>query len=142
MRKAVEEPASSHVSASALQQHPDARFVLDRAAAARLSRFESPWLVGPLDSMGLEWTAPLTRKAVIWLALSLGIPFLVGYWVGGGSIALGFECFIWAGLLRVFVFDHLTWSVNSICHMFGRRDFATDARATVVCVPPTSAART
>jgi stearoyl-CoA desaturase (delta-9 desaturase) len=25
----------------------------------------------------------------------------------------------------VFVFDHLTWSVNSICHMFGRRDFPT-----------------
>ena len=76
VRKAVEEPASSHVSASALQQHRDARFVLDRAAAARLSRFESPWLVGPLESMGLEWTAPLTRKAVIWLALSLGKPIL------------------------------------------------------------------
>jgi glucosamine-6-phosphate deaminase len=76
VRKAVEEPPCSHVSASALQQHADARFVLDRAAAARLARFESPWLVGPLDSMGLEWTEPLTRKAVIWLALKLGKPIL------------------------------------------------------------------
>ena len=62
---------------------------------------------------------------MVWLVLSLAIPFMVGYWVGGGSIALGFECFIWAGLLRVFVFDHLTWSVNSICHMYGRRDYDT-----------------
>jgi glucosamine-6-phosphate deaminase len=76
VRKAVEEPPCSHVTASALQQHADARFVLDRAAAARLTRFESPWLVGPLDTMGLEWTEPLTRKAVIWLALTLGKPIL------------------------------------------------------------------
>lgn len=76
VRKAVEEPPCSHVSASALQQHPDARFVLDRAAAARLSRFESPWVVGPLDSMGLEWADQLTKKAVIWLSLKLGKPIL------------------------------------------------------------------
>jgi glucosamine-6-phosphate deaminase len=76
VRKAVEEPFSSHVSASALQQHADARFVLDRAAAARLTRFESPWLAGPLDSLGLEWTPALVRKAVIWLALAVGKPIL------------------------------------------------------------------
>ena len=76
VRKAVEEPPCSHVSASALQQHADARFVLDRAAAARLTRFESPWLVGPLDALELEWTAPLVRKAVIWLALAVGKPIL------------------------------------------------------------------
>ena len=76
VQKAVEQPPCSHVSASALQQHADARFVLDRAAAARLTRFESPWVVGSLDSMGLEWTDTLTRKAVIWLALELGKPIL------------------------------------------------------------------
>jgi glucosamine-6-phosphate deaminase len=76
VRKAVEEPPCSHVSASALQQHADARFVLDRAAAARLTRFESPWIVGPLDTMGLEWTDALTRKAVIWLSLELKKPIL------------------------------------------------------------------
>jgi len=76
VRKAVEEPMCSLVSASALQQHADARFVLDRAAAGRLTRFEAPWLVGPLDTIGLEWTDVLTRKAVIWLALRLGKPIL------------------------------------------------------------------
>jgi len=76
VRRAVEEPPCSQVSASALQQHPDARFVLDRAAAARLTRFESPWLVGPLDTLGLEWSDALVRKSVIWLALTLGKPIL------------------------------------------------------------------
>jgi glucosamine-6-phosphate deaminase len=76
VRRAVEEPPSSHVSASALQQHPDARFVLDRAAADRLTRFQAPWVVGPLASMDLTWTEPLTRKAVTWLALKLGKPIL------------------------------------------------------------------
>jgi glucosamine-6-phosphate deaminase len=76
VRKAVEEPPCSHVSASALQQHPDARFVLDRAAAARLTRFESPWVVGALESTGQEWTDALARKAVIWLALKLEKPIL------------------------------------------------------------------
>ena len=76
VRRAVEEPTCRHVSASALQQHADARFVLDRSAAARLTRFESPWLVGPLDSMGLAWTDALTRMAVIWLSLTLARPIL------------------------------------------------------------------
>jgi glucosamine-6-phosphate deaminase len=76
VRRAVEEPPCTHVSASALQQHADARFVLDRAAAARLTRFESPWLVGPLDTLGLGWTDALVRKSVIWLALTLGKPIL------------------------------------------------------------------
>ena len=76
VRKAVEEPPCSHISASALQQHPDAKFVLDGAAASRLTRFEAPWVVGPLDTLGLAWTDALVRKAVIWLALSVGKPIL------------------------------------------------------------------
>jgi glucosamine-6-phosphate deaminase len=76
VKKAVEEPPCSHVSASALQQHANARFVLDRAAAARLTRFESPWLVGPLDSLDVAWSDALVRKAVIWLALALDKPIL------------------------------------------------------------------
>ena len=35
----------------------------------------------------------------------------------------GVEAMIWGGLVRIAVFQHITWSVNSICHMFGRRDF-------------------
>ena len=72
VRRAVEELPTSHISASALQQHPNARFVLDQASASQLTRFASPWVLGPLENLGLSWSDGLTRKAVIWLALKLG----------------------------------------------------------------------
>jgi stearoyl-CoA desaturase (delta-9 desaturase) len=39
---------------------------------------------------------------------------------------------IWGGLVRVFVLHHATFSVNSACHLWGRRPFTTrvDDRAT------------
>jgi stearoyl-CoA desaturase (delta-9 desaturase) len=39
---------------------------------------------------------------------------------------------VWGGLVRVFFVHHVTWSVNSVCHFFGRRRFATDDRSTNV----------
>ncbi len=55
-------------------------------------------------------------------ALTLGLPFLIGYAVGG-SWQRGVEALVWGGLIRIFLYQHATFSVNSICHMFGRRDF-------------------
>lgn len=66
----------------------------------------------------------IDRLYMLWVVLTFGIPFLVA-WAITGSWMRGVEAFVWAGLVRVFVFDHLTWSVNSICHMFGRRDYET-----------------
>ena len=64
----------------------------------------------------------IDRLYVVWVVLTLGIPFGVGYWVGGTWEA-GLEGLVWGGLLRIFLYQHATFSVNSICHMFGRRDF-------------------
>jgi stearoyl-CoA desaturase (Delta-9 desaturase) len=33
---------------------------------------------------------------------------------------------LWGGLVRMFLVHHVTWSVNSICHLFGRRTYDTD----------------
>ena len=33
------------------------------------------------------------------------------------------EALVWGGLIRVFCYQHATFSVNSICHMFGRQDY-------------------
>lgn len=55
------------------------------------------------------------RTFVLWAALGLLIP----YWIGG------WQTFIWGGLVRIFLVHHVTWSVNSVCHVFGRRDFDT-----------------
>ncbi len=56
--------------------------------------------------------------------LGLALPFAVA-WAITGSVDRGIEAFVWAGLVRVFVSDQVTWSVNSICHTFGRRQYAT-----------------
>jgi stearoyl-CoA desaturase (Delta-9 desaturase) len=65
----------------------------------------------------------IDRLYILWVLLTLGIPFLAGYLVGG-SVARGLEAMVWAGLLRIFLYQHATFSVNSICHMFGRKDYA------------------
>jgi glucosamine-6-phosphate deaminase len=69
--KAIEGPVTSTVAASFLQQHRHATVYLDEAAAAELTRFKSPWFVGPV-----QWDQATIRKAVIWLARRVGKPIL------------------------------------------------------------------
>lgn len=63
VREAVEGEITDHVAASFLQEHPDAQVYLDQAAAAKLTRFQTPWKCGHVD-----WTQKQIRNAVIWLA--------------------------------------------------------------------------
>jgi glucosamine-6-phosphate deaminase len=76
VKRAVEGEITSTVAASFLQEHPCARFVLDPAAAAELTRIKTPWLLGGLDQFGLAWDDHLTKRAVIWLAQTLRKPIL------------------------------------------------------------------
>src|ERR1700722_15415579 len=66
VQRAVEGAISDSVTASFLQQHPDATFLLDRAAAGLLAAVNRPWTIGPVD-----WTPALIRKAVIGLSLQV-----------------------------------------------------------------------
>ena len=66
----------------------------------------------------------IDRLYLIWVALTLGLPFLAGY-AFGGTVGAGLEALVWGGLIRIFLYQHATFSVNSICHMFGRRDYRT-----------------
>src|SRR5205085_63414 len=76
IRRAVEGEITAQVAASYLQQHPNARIVLDNAAAADLTRFKTPWLLGNLEDFGLKWDEAMTRKAAIWLAQQVKKPLL------------------------------------------------------------------
>jgi stearoyl-CoA desaturase (delta-9 desaturase) len=64
----------------------------------------------------------IDRLNGVWVVLTLGIPFAIGYWAGG-TVGAGLEGLVWGGLIRVFLFHHATWTVNSLCHMFGRREY-------------------
>jgi len=72
---------------------------------------------------------PLMRKIdslfPLWALLGLAIPFVLGFAISGGDPVAGLTAFVWAGLVRVFLLHHATWSVNSICHMYGSRPFST-----------------
>jgi stearoyl-CoA desaturase (Delta-9 desaturase) len=63
----------------------------------------------------------IDRMYLLWVVATLGIPFAIGYALDGW--AGGVEGLIWGGLVRIFLYQHATFSVNSICHMWGRRDY-------------------
>ena len=58
----------------------------------------------------------------LWVVLSFAIPFALG-WIIGGGLGAALTALLWAGLVRVLLLHHVTWSINSICHFFGRRRF-------------------
>jgi stearoyl-CoA desaturase (Delta-9 desaturase) len=73
----------------------------------------------------------ISRLFPLWTAISLGAPAVLGgvltlSWWGAAT------AFFWAGLVRVSVLHHVTWSINSICHMIGERPFAAQGKATNV----------
>lgn len=72
IKTSVEDGVTSQVPASYLQEHTNATFVLDSAAASKLTRINTPWLVEKID-----WTDQQTKKAVLSLALRLKKPILM-----------------------------------------------------------------
>ncbi|MDN3619589.1 glucosamine-6-phosphate deaminase [Polaribacter undariae] len=72
IKESVEDTVTSQVPASYLQEHNNAMFILDQAAASKLTRINTPWLVEKII-----WTDHLIRKAVLSLALSLKKPILM-----------------------------------------------------------------
>jgi stearoyl-CoA desaturase (Delta-9 desaturase) len=68
-----------------------------------------------------------------WLVLiSLAIPTVAGYVLSGFTLRGALLGYIWGGLVRIFLVHHVTWSVNSICHFFGRRRFEIEDQSTNV----------
>jgi stearoyl-CoA desaturase (delta-9 desaturase) len=58
----------------------------------------------------------------LWVALSFGLPFALG-WIIGGGLGTALTALLWGGFVRVFLLHHVTWSINSVCHFFGRKRF-------------------
>jgi stearoyl-CoA desaturase (Delta-9 desaturase) len=61
----------------------------------------------------------------LWVAVSLGIPFALG-WIVGGDLGSALTAMLWGGFVRIFLLHHVTWSINSVCHFFGRKRFDVD----------------
>jgi len=61
----------------------------------------------------------------LWVAIGLLLPAVVGGLLSGSwmGAVCGFLC---GGLARIFLVHHLTWSINSVCHLWGQRPFDND----------------
>ena len=63
---------------------------------------------------------------------SLLIPTVAGFVLDGFTLDGALRGLIWGGFVRIFLVHHATWSVNSICHIFGRRRFDIEDKSTNV----------
>jgi stearoyl-CoA desaturase (Delta-9 desaturase) len=64
------------------------------------------------------------RTFVLWALAGLALPFGLGVAIGG-TITTGLTGLLWGGAVRVLVLHHVTYSINSLCHYFGRRRYET-----------------
>ena len=73
----------------------------------------------------------LNRKFPLIVVASLAIPAILG-----GLLTMSWHGaltgLIWGGFVRIFLQHHVTWSVNSVCHFFGKRRFEVDDHSTNV----------
>jgi stearoyl-CoA desaturase (Delta-9 desaturase) len=91
---------------------------------AKKRRFAADLLEDPIIrkiSRGFPWL----------LGAGLVIPALLGYALTG-TLKGALTGYLWGGLVRIFFVHHVTWSINSVCHFFGRRRFQTDDHSTNV----------
>jgi stearoyl-CoA desaturase (delta-9 desaturase) len=99
--------------------HAHTGWLFDRAERASARRFARDLREDPAIRF-------VDKYFPVWALLGLLLPFLAGLALSGGSLAAGVTGLVWGGLVRIFVLHHATWSVNSICHMYGSRPFETD----------------
>ena len=99
------------------------------------------WLFNHATAVDAEKYAPdlvedrgmrfISRFFPLWVTLGIAVPGALG-WLIGGNLKSAITALFWAGLIRIFLVHHITFSINSICHFFGRRRFETDDRSTNV----------
>lgn len=87
------------------------------------------WMLDPCQHASARRFAPdlkrdatisfIDRRFLAWVLLGLATPFIAGYATSGGRLHGALTGLLWGGLVRIFLFHHATWSVNSICHFTG-----------------------
>jgi stearoyl-CoA desaturase (delta-9 desaturase) len=90
------------------------------------------WLFDTVGTADRERFAPdlvrdrlmrvMDKMFLFWVVLGFAIPFALG-WIVGGRIGTALTALLWGGFVRVLLLHHVTWSINSVCHFFGRRRF-------------------
>jgi len=105
-----------------------------RGALGGLAHAHVGWILGGEEMASEERYAKdlladpavrfVDRTFVLWVLAGLAFPFCLGLALTG-SIVGGLTGLLWGGAVRIFFLHHATFSINSLCHFFGRRRFAT-----------------
>jgi stearoyl-CoA desaturase (delta-9 desaturase) len=91
------------------------------------------WMLTALPANPLRYAPDLLKDAVVvrvnrrYRAILLGglaAPALLGWALGGGAGG-ALDGLLWGGLARIFAAQHVTWAINSVCHLYGTRPFPT-----------------
>jgi stearoyl-CoA desaturase (delta-9 desaturase) len=76
------------------------------------------------DMLSERGMKQISRLFWMWLVVSLVVPAAIGYAISGtwqGALT----ALLWGGAIRIFLLHHVTFSINSVCHFWGRRRFKT-----------------
>jgi stearoyl-CoA desaturase (Delta-9 desaturase) len=113
------DPHSPHVDHGGLRglfhAHMGWLFVHDQRALK--TRYAPDLLADPVVSF-------VNRTFLLWVFAGFVLPFTIGF-ILGGTLVAALTSLLWGGLIRMFCLHHVTYSINSLCHVFGRRDFET-----------------
>jgi stearoyl-CoA desaturase (delta-9 desaturase) len=74
-----------------------------------------------LEDPVVSW---VDKTFLVWALGGLVMAFGLG-WLFGGRLRDGFTGLLWGGAVRILVLHHVTYSINSLCHFFGRQRFRT-----------------
>jgi stearoyl-CoA desaturase (delta-9 desaturase) len=97
--------------------HAHVGWILGGDALASEERYAKDLLADPVVRFVDRWF-------VLWVVLGLAFPFGLGVALTG-TVVGGLTAMLWGGAVRMFLLHHATFSINSLCHFFGRRSFAT-----------------
>lgn len=91
------------------------------------------WLFTEAGSLPERWAPDMARDRdmvrisklfPVLILVSFGLPALIGLLVTGSWFG-AFTGALWGGVVRVFLLHHVTWSINSVCHLWGTRPYKT-----------------
>jgi stearoyl-CoA desaturase (delta-9 desaturase) len=105
-----------------------------KGALRGLAHAHLGWVFRGVDIANPERYAPdlladpvvsfVDRTFFLWVVAGLALPFGLGVALTGSVIG-GLTAMLWGGAVRIFFLHHATYSINSLCHFFGRRPFPT-----------------
>jgi stearoyl-CoA desaturase (delta-9 desaturase) len=98
--------------------HAHIGWIFGGDALADRERYAKDLLADPV-------VAFVDRTFLLWVLAGLAFPFAIGFALTGTLLG-ALTALLWGGAVRMFCLHHATFSINSLCHFFGRRRYDTD----------------